>query len=131
VRVFLVRHAQAAPGQPDELRKLTARGRDQARELGERLDRDGVQPDVILSSPLLRARETAAVIAKEIGANAEADDRLGPGCTVQELRRAVAGRGETVVVVAHQPDCGQIAAAVTGGPEPDFPTAGVVELELA
>ena len=63
--MFLVRHAEAAPGEPDELRRLTPHGRDQARELGRRLVRDGVRADVVLSSPLVRARETAEAIAKE------------------------------------------------------------------
>jgi phosphohistidine phosphatase SixA len=35
-----------------------------------------------------------------------------------------------VVVVGHQPDCGQIAAVLTGGPEPPFPAAGFVVLEI-
>jgi phosphohistidine phosphatase len=130
VRLYLVRHAQAAPGDPDDLRTLTEHGREQAKGVGERLARDGVRPDAVLSSPLLRARETAAAIAKATGAEAEADERLAPGATAQDLREAVAGRGGTIVVVGHQPDCSQIAAAIGGGPEPDFPTAGVCELEL-
>ena len=128
MRVFLVRHAKAAPGEPDELRSLTPEGREQARDLGERLAGAGV--DAVLSSPLLRARETAEAIAKGTGAPAEADERLAPGASADDMRAAVAGRGETVVVVGHQPDCGQIAAAIAGGPEPRFPTAGVVELQL-
>jgi phosphohistidine phosphatase len=130
VRLFLVRHAEAEPGEPDELRKLTAHGRDQAREVGARLAADGIRPDVVLSSPLLRARETAEAIARATGAPAEPDDRLAPGATAEHVRSSVAGRGETVVVVGHQPDCGQIAASISGGPEPRFPTAGVCELEL-
>ncbi|MBA2297332.1 MAG: histidine phosphatase family protein, partial [Actinobacteria bacterium] len=50
VRLFLVRHAEAASGEPDELRPLTPAGREQARELGERLA--PVAPAVVLSSPL-------------------------------------------------------------------------------
>ena len=130
MRVFLVRHAEAAPGEPDELRRLTPRGRDQARELGRRLARDGVHADAVLSSPLLRARETAEAIAKELGADSEPDDRLGPGCTPEALRDTVRDRGETVVTVAHQPDCGRIAAALSGGEEPPFPAGGVVEVQL-
>ncbi len=130
MRVFLVRHAEAAPGEPDELRRLTPRGRDQARELGRRLARDGVHADAVLSSPLLRARETAEAIAKELGADSEPDDRLGPGCTLEALRDTVRDRGETVVTVAHQPDCGRIAAALSGGEEPPFPAGGVVEVQL-
>src|SRR5438445_52992 len=79
---------------------------------------------------LLRARQTAAAIARATGAEAEVDERLAPGATVNDLRDAVRGRGATVVVVGHQPDCGQIAAALTGGPEPAFKTAGMVELSL-
>jgi phosphohistidine phosphatase len=130
VRLYLVRHAEAESGEPDELRTLSAHGREQAREVGERFAADGVRPDVVLSSPLLRARETAEAIAKATGATAEPDERLAPGATAQDVRSSVAGRGETVVVVGHQPDCGQIAASISGGPEPKFPTAGVCELEL-
>lgn len=130
MRLFLVRHADAEPGEPDDLRKLSGHGREQAREVGERLAADGVRPDIVLSSPLLRARETAEAIARATGAAAEPDDRLAPGATAEDVRSSVAGRGETVVVVGHQPDCGQIAASISGGPEPSFPTAGVCELEL-
>ena len=61
---------------------------------------------------------------------AEPDDRLAPGATVEDVRAALAGRGDPVVVVGHQPDCGQIAAALTGGPEPRFPAGGLVVVEF-
>jgi phosphohistidine phosphatase len=130
VRLFLVRHAEAGPGEPDELRTLTAHGRRQAQELGERFVRHKIRPEAVLSSPLLRARQTADAIAAGTGVTAEPDERLAPGATVDDVRAAVAGRGEIVVVVGHQPDCGEISAAITGGPAPEFPAAGVRELEL-
>jgi phosphohistidine phosphatase len=130
VKVFLIRHAKADPGEPDELRALNEHGKAQAREVGERLAEDGVRPDAVLSSPLLRARETAEAIARATGTAAEVDERLAPGATADDVRDAVQGRGDTVVVVGHQPDCGQIAAAITGGPEPEFKTAGMLELHL-
>ena len=127
MRLYIVRHAEAAPGSPDELRALTREGHDQARALGRRLRDEGVRPDAILTSPLLRARETA----KDLGlGESEPHEGLAPGATAEDVRAAVAGRGETVVVVGHQPDCGQIAAALTGGAEPPFPAAGVVVVEL-
>jgi phosphohistidine phosphatase len=127
VLLVLIRHADAAPGSPDELRALTPEGHQQARRLGEQLRADGIEPDAVLSSPLLRARETAA----DLGFGApEPRDELAPGATAEDVRAAVAGRGETVIVVGHQPDCGQIAAALSGGPEPAFPPAGVHVLEL-
>src|SRR5438093_10466719 len=110
MQLFLVRHADAAPGDPDELRRLTAEGRDQARALGERLAAEGVRADAVLTSPLLRARETGAVIADELGCESESSDRLAPGATATGVRAAVAGRGDTVIVIGHQPDCGRIAA---------------------
>jgi phosphohistidine phosphatase len=124
MQVHLVRHADSEPGEPDELRRLTAEGRRASRELGERLAREGVRPDAILTSPLLRARETGEELATALGTPAEPHDRLAPGATADDLRAAVAGRGETVVVVGHQPDCGRIAAALGGGAEPRFPPAG-------
>jgi len=127
VRLFLVRHAEAAPGDPDDLRPLTAAGRDAARALGERLAAH--HPHAIVSSPLLRARETASLIGRACGVPAEADDRLGPGAGADDLRAAAEGRGETVVAVGHQPDCGEIVLALTGR-EVSFPPAGVQELEL-
>lgn len=128
MRVYLVRHAKAEPGEPDELRPLAKKGRKQARALGERFAADGI--DAVVSSPLLRARETAEAIAKAAGLEVQLDERLAPGATAADLRAVVAGRGERVVAVGHQPDCGRIAAAISGGPEPEYPTAGVCELEL-
>jgi len=112
VRVILVRHAEAAPGQPDAQRPLTTAGREAARELGERLAGQG--PRAVVCSPLLRARETATPIAEAAGLKLEVDHRLAPGAGVEDVRAAVAGREEPVVVVGHQPDCGEIVLAVNG-----------------
>ena len=128
--MYLVRHAEAEPGSPDELRRLTPHGVKQAKDLGRKFVRRGIRPDAVVSSPLVRARQTAEAIAAAVGAAAQTDERLAPGARVDDLRAVVDGRGETVVVVGHQPDCGQIAAAVSGGPEPRVPTAGVCELDL-
>ena len=130
MRLFLVRHAEAAPGEPDALRTLTPHGKQQARELGRRFVRKGIEPDAIFSSPLLRARETADGIAAAVGLATEPDERLAPGATADDVRAVVAGRGETVVVVGHQPDCGQICAAFDGGAPPEFPAGGIRELRL-
>jgi phosphohistidine phosphatase len=131
VQLYLVRHAEAADGEPDELRPLTAEGRRTARELGERLAAEGVRPDAVLTSPLLRARQTGAEVARPAGLEAEPDERLAPGATAENVRAAAAAHGDTVVVVGHQPDCGKIAAALTGGEEPPFPPAGMLAIELA
>jgi phosphohistidine phosphatase len=130
VRLYLVRHAEAESGEPDELRRLTPEGREQARALGQRLRAEEARPAAILTSPLLRARETGGELSRALDVGTEPDERLAPGATADDVRAAIAGRGDEVVVVAHQPDCGQIAAALTGGPEPPFPAAGLVVLEV-
>lgn len=127
MRLFVVRHAEAAPGEPDALRPLTSAGRAAARMLGERLAE--ASPDAVLCSPLLRARETADEVARAAYVSAEPDERLAPGATAETVLEAVAGRGETVVVVGHQPDCGEIVFALTGT-QPSFPPGGVVEVQL-
>jgi phosphohistidine phosphatase SixA len=127
MRLFLVRHAEAAPGDPDELRPLTPAGRAAARDLGERLA--GEHPDAVVSSPLLRARETAEQIARVVGLTPEADERLAPGATAEDVRAAVAGRGETVVAIGHQPDCSAILLVLTGR-ELDFAPGAVREVQL-
>jgi phosphohistidine phosphatase len=128
MRLLIVRHAEAESGEPDELRPLTAHGREHARAVGAQLRAEGFSPDAVVSSPLLRARQTAEALG--LG-NPEVDERLSPGATADEMREAAAGRGETVVVVGHQPDCGRAVAALAGGAEPAFhPCAhALVELE--
>jgi phosphohistidine phosphatase len=127
VRLFVVRHAEAAPGEPDELRPLTAAGRDTARALGARLA--PAQPQAILSSPLLRARETADQIARAAGVETEPDERLAPGANADAVREAISDRGDTVVVVGHQPDCSEIVLELSGRAT-DFPPGGVAEVAL-
>jgi phosphohistidine phosphatase len=124
--LLLIRHAEAAPGEPDDLRPLTAAGRAAARTLGERIGR----ADAVLTSPLLRARETGELVARGAGCASEPDERLAPGADADAVREAVAGRGEVVAVVGHQPDCSRIAAELTGGPEPPFAPAAMIEIEL-
>ena len=127
MRLFVVRHAEAAPGEPDELRPLTDAGRAAARALGDRLGEVGV--DAVVTSPLLRARETGEAIARGAGVAAEPDERLAPGATVDDVRAAVHGRGAAVVAVCHQPDCSEIALALTGREVPFAPGA-VLEVDL-
>jgi phosphohistidine phosphatase len=130
VLLLLVRHAEAAPGHSDALRPLTAKGRTQARELGERLAREH-RPDALLTSPLLRARETADAIARVAGVAAEPSDLLGPGASVDDVLLAVAGRGDTVVVVGHNPDCATIAAELGTEVRHGFPPAGMAVIDVA
>ena len=127
MRLILVRHAEAANGRPDALRPLTDTGRRAAAKLGRRLAEEA--PDAVVSSPLVRARETAAAIAGAAGIEAEEDARLAPGATAEGVRALVAERGGTVVAVGHQPDCSEIVLELDGR-EVTFPPAGFAVVEL-
>jgi len=127
MRLFLARHAKAAPGHPDELRPLTPDGREQARTLAAELAAH--RPETVLSSPLLRARETAAPIARAAGAELRIDERLAPGATLEGLLDAIADAGDVVVAVGHQPDCSELAEALGAG-DVAFAPGAVHELVL-
>jgi phosphohistidine phosphatase len=127
VHLIVVRHAHADPGDPDELRPLSACGREQAQALAERLAADA-GPVLVVSSPLLRARETAAPIARAAGAELRVDERLSPGAGLDDVLAAAKGADGPVVAVGHQPDCSLIVQAL--GVTVDFPPAGHVVLEL-
>ena len=131
MRLVLVRHAHsdpAGPGEPDELRPLSARGREQAQRLAGALA--AAEPVLVVSSPLLRARETAAPIARAAAAELRIDERLAPGATAADVVAAAGGADGAVVVVGHQPDC-SLAVEALAGAEVDFPPAGAFELELS
>jgi len=127
MRIFVVRHCEAAPGEVDELRPLTESGRAAARALAARFSQ--LEPAAVFSSPLLRARETAGTIAAASGLVAETDERLAPGMTAEDLRAVVTGRGDPVVIVAHNPDCADLVERLAGY-RPIFPPGTVVEVVL-
>src|SRR5215510_8927969 len=80
--LFLIRHAKSSwddTALPDKDRPLNDRGRRDAPKMGDRLARRDVKPDLILSSPALRALKTAEIVAKKLDyrrKNIVVDDRL-------------------------------------------------------
>lgn len=129
MHVFLCRHAKAAPGKPDASRELSREGREQARALAEVLASRDDAPVLVLSSPLVRARQTAEAIAQATGAALRIEERLAPGATAAALVAVLAEETGPVATIGHQPDCSEIAQALTGS-DPGFPAAGMVEIEL-
>ncbi|MSO96409.1 MAG: histidine phosphatase family protein [Thermoleophilia bacterium] len=127
--LYLCRHADASPGEPDELRELTPVGIEQARALGARLAALPQPPRLVVTSPLLRARQTGAELARATGAAIRVEKALAPGATADALSEALAADDGPVAAVCHQPDCSEMAWALTGR-DPGFPVAGMVELDL-
>jgi phosphohistidine phosphatase len=111
--IWLLRHGDAEDGEgkPDAERELTEKGRRQATAAGKALAELGVKLDVCLTSPKVRARETAELACGELGVKVEDDDRLAGGDF--DPVEVAAGRGE-VMLVGHEPDFSQAVALVTG-----------------
>jgi phosphohistidine phosphatase len=125
--LFLVRHAHAEKGDPDDLRQLSERGRDEARGVAHQLAEHDTPPTLVLTSPLLRARQTAEPIAQAAGAELRVDERIAPGLTPDLLLTTLGDERGPVAVVGHQPDFSEIAFELTGS-DPGFPTGGVAEI---
>ncbi|HXE43957.1 MAG TPA: phosphoglycerate mutase family protein [Conexibacter sp.] len=112
--IWLLRHAEAedANGRPDAERPLTERGRAQARNAGEALAALEVRLDACLSSPRVRARETAALACAPLGLAVQIAQELDGGAFDPE--RVAAGFGTQVLLVGHNPDMAQAIVDATG-----------------
>jgi phosphohistidine phosphatase len=99
--LWLLRHAEAADGLPDDERPLTERGVRQAELAGRALARLDVQIDTCLTSPKRRAVQTAQLACEPLGVTPTIEPSLaGEPFDVHEL---ILGRGENVMLVGHDP----------------------------
>ncbi|WP_457638173.1 SixA phosphatase family protein [Oceanithermus sp.] len=131
--VHLIRHARAQPrrsGLPDGERMLTVSGLKQARRLGRALELARVRYEILWTSPLLRARQTAEVLAPLAGVVLE-EPALAGGWGVELLWR-LRVPGKKVALVAHEPELSQVVAALLGGEAEAYPfkKSGLYALRL-
>ena len=108
----MLRHAEAEDGSPDAERPLTQKGRGQADTAGRALAAMGVPVDACLTSPKVRARDTAELACKSLGIEPEEDDRLEGGPF--DPRELADGRGDNVLLVGHDPDFSLAVNRMTG-----------------
>lgn len=109
--LWMLRHAEAEDGLPDDQRPLTERGIVQARNAGAALKVLGAQIDACLTSPKLRAVQTAQYACEPLGLEVRIDRRLaGEPFDVEEL---VAGLG-TTLIVGHDPSFSLTLYDLTG-----------------
>jgi len=123
VKLYLVRHAEAierSATTPDGSRYLTTKGRLSFRKIARRARKAGAAPDVIFTSPLLRAVQTAEILAERLKQKGEVvvTKELSPGFDLRALRALLAGAGNPMeaAFVGHEPDLGVIAAALMSVP---------------
>lgn len=132
--LYFLRHGKA--GSPtrgdDDARELTVAGIDALRRAAPLWRRVNLRPDVVLSSPLVRARQTADLVTEAIGGEVRVDDRLRPGAGWGDLARAMSTYPDArrVLFVGHEPDLSRTVAHLTGAASVRMRTGGLACLEF-
>lgn len=119
IELYLLRHAHA--GKPEEwpgddaLRPLSRRGQEQAESLGSYLAARAFSLDLLVSSPRLRARQTAELVGAEIGVGVGLDERLAGPLDLEDLSQVLDDLGgQRVMLVGHDPDFSELAGQLSG-----------------
>jgi phosphohistidine phosphatase len=120
--LYLIRHAHALDAADDPERPLSKRGRKQVKALAELLrPRGGFDPAEIWHSPLVRARETAELLAEELALKPKwtVVRDLEPEADPAAVARLVTRASEAVALVGHEPHLSGLASLlVTGSVDP-------------
>jgi phosphohistidine phosphatase len=109
--IWLLRHAEAEEGSPDAERKLTEKGERQARNAGLALKAAGIKIDACLSSPKVRAADSARLACEPLGVEVQLEPKLAGGPFDPE--QLAVGLGE-VLLVGHDPDFSMAVHTLTG-----------------
>ena len=116
--LHLIRHAEAEPHRLDDFsRCLTEKGFKQARRIGCFMKEQCLRPEIILTSPVVRARETAEIIAKLMGKAPLTEVPwaacgMNPEVALTELSGYA--KLDSVMIVGHEPDLSSLSAALIG-----------------
>jgi phosphohistidine phosphatase len=121
--VYFLRHASAGQHvmdpRKDAKRPLDKDGIEQCGYVGRALAAMDIQVDVVITSPLKRATQTASLVANEIGheGKLQIEDGLGPAATIADFRRLLAkyDRYEAVLMVGHNPNLSEFLSRTIGG----------------
>jgi phosphohistidine phosphatase len=120
MKLYLVRHATATEGLGGNIRRdadrpLVPEGRQEAERVAKLLKSMGVRADALISSPYVRARQTAEIFAEVLGgkANLQLSDLLAPGGSFSALCKEISElkRAEEVFLFGHMPDMTRLAQA--------------------
>ncbi|MDX6668528.1 MAG: phosphohistidine phosphatase [Solirubrobacteraceae bacterium] len=118
-QLWLLRHGEAEPhdARSDAERRLTARGERQAKAAGAALARLGIDFALVLTSPRVRALDTARLACESLGAESVVHEPLSGGFDRDDALEVMAGQDADarVLVVGHEPDFSQVIHDLTGG----------------
>jgi phosphohistidine phosphatase len=110
--IWLLRHGEAEDGSPDAERELTEKGKQQSRVAGLALKRLGVDLDACLTSPKVRAADTAKLACEPLGVDVQIEPQLAGGPF--DANELTAGLGDDVLLVGHDPDFSMAVHTLTG-----------------
>jgi phosphohistidine phosphatase len=117
-QLWFLRHGEAEPhgARPDPERRLTARGEEQSRAAGRALAALELSFQLVVTSPRVRALDTAKLACEALGCEPIVDERLSSGFDVDDALELAAAVGEDkrVLFVGHNPDFVQIVGDLTG-----------------
>ena len=113
-------------------RPLSRKGRRQAERLGGFLASIGYRPDVFITSPKIRARETAEIVAEALGSDVAIDERLAYGFGIDELAASLADAKSPTrpVIVGHDPDFSALLAELCGAPDMPMRKGAFARIDL-
>jgi len=119
MQLYFLRHGEADwPGwtKPDDERPLTDFGKKEARQVAMFLNRLKVKPNLIVTSPLPRALQTAEAAAEQLETKLCQDEALEPGFGIGELSTVLKRYpSKALMLVGHEPDFSSVISALTGG----------------
>lgn len=124
MNLYVLRHASAGIRRENPLldvkRPLDKEGKQQCILVGSFLNALRVQFDLIASSPLKRALQTASLVGTEVGYDTkiQVTDALAPGATVATFQQYIAGLGphENILVVGHNPNLEHFLGSMIASP---------------
>ncbi|MBM3498210.1 MAG: phosphohistidine phosphatase [Armatimonadetes bacterium] len=134
--LLFLRHGEAEKGSrdvSDSQRRLVEVGRIENRLCLEAARRAGARPDAIVTSPLVRAVETADMAAETFGLPRamRSDERLACGAGLADVREVVAAhRVETLMLVGHNPDFSEVVGELIGEARVTLKTSGMACVTL-
>lgn len=133
-KLYFLRHGLAdwpAWDKPDEERPLTPEGIERMKLEAKTIKRLKLAPEAILSSPLVRARQTADIVADRLGLPVKVSSLLAPGFNAQKLdklvREADAG---ALMLVGHEPDFSTTISQLIGGGHIVMKKGGLARVDI-
>ena len=136
IELHFLRHAHAGDPEAwtgdDAARPLSDKGEKQADRLGAFLAGVGFKPDAIISSPKLRAAQTAEIVANHLGIQISFDDRLARAFDVETLETLLRDAGDPTrpVVVGHDPDFSDVLAELGGASQLPMPKGALARIDI-